>query len=54
VNLFWLANQLGHTGIEMINRHYVTYIKEHPAYAEGTVGTATGHGSPSPEGSRRP
>jgi integrase len=54
VNLFLLANQLGHTGIEMINRHYVTYIKEHPAYAEGTVGTATGHGSPSPEGSRRP
>jgi integrase len=43
VNLFWLAGQMGHTGIEMINRHYVTYINEHQAYADGTVGTATGH-----------
>jgi integrase len=46
VNLFWLAGQMGHTGIEMINRHYVTYIKENPAYGEGTVGTATGHDAP--------
>lgn len=28
VNLFYLADQLGHEGIEMINRHYGTYIRE--------------------------
>jgi integrase len=50
VNLFWLAGQMGHTGIEMINRHYVTYIKENPVYAEGTVGTATSHEASSPNG----
>lgn len=43
VNLFWLASQMGHTGIEMINRHYVTFIKENAAYAGNTVGMATGH-----------
>ncbi len=50
VNLFWLAGQMGHTGIEMINRHYVTYIKENPAYADGTVGTAIGFNASSPDG----
>ena len=50
VNLFWLAGQMGHTGIEMINRHYVTYIKENPAYADGTVGTAVGFNASSPDG----
>jgi len=43
VNLYWLAGQMGHTGIEMLDRHYVTYIKNNPSYADGKVGTATGH-----------
>ena len=28
VNLFYLADQLGHEGIEMLNRHYGAYIRE--------------------------
>lgn len=28
VNLFYLADQMGHTGIEMINRHYGRWIRE--------------------------
>ncbi|GAA4650837.1 site-specific integrase [Kistimonas scapharcae] len=27
-NLWWIANQMGHTGIEMLNRHYGGWINE--------------------------
>ncbi len=27
-NLFWLAGQLGHKGIEMLNRHYGAFIEQ--------------------------
>ncbi|MDE1464828.1 tyrosine-type recombinase/integrase [Spartinivicinus poritis] len=28
-NLFWIAQQMGHTGVEMINRHYGKYIEQY-------------------------
>lgn len=30
-NLFWLADQLGHEGTDMINRHYGAFIKDNAA-----------------------
>lgn len=32
-NLFWLAKQMGHRGIDMINRHYGAFIEANVAYA---------------------
>jgi len=54
VNLFWLAGQMGHTGIDMINRHYGSYIGKNPTYADGRVGTTTGHGTPRRDSQRAP
>lgn len=36
-NLFWLAKQLGHRGIDMINRHYGSYID---SYVKAGVSSA--------------
>jgi integrase len=36
VNLFYLADQLGHEGIEMLNRHYGAYIRENTPHRSTT------------------
>jgi integrase len=47
VNLFYLADQLGHEGIEMINRHYGAYIRENtPRYSATEKRTAESTGEP--------
>lgn len=46
VNLFWLAKQMGHVGIQMLNQHYARWIENNPRYRNGNVGTATGPSLP--------
>ena len=38
INLFWLAKQMGHRGVQMLNQHYARWIEGNAAYASGSGG----------------